>query len=81
MIVYICNPSTWEAGTVKFTRSRPALAKYLYLPLKKKKKKRKKRKTTTTKGQAPVAHTCNPTYSGGRDQKDKGSKPVRANSL
>jgi hypothetical protein len=28
----------------------------------------------------PVAHTCNPSYSGGRDQEDHGSKPVQANS-
>jgi hypothetical protein len=28
-----------------------------------------------------VAHTCNPSYSGGRDQKDLGSKPAQANSL
>jgi hypothetical protein len=28
----------------------------------------------------PVAHTCNPSYSGGRDQEDNGSKPARANS-
>jgi hypothetical protein len=27
--------------------------------------------------QAPVAHTCNSSYSGGRDQKDCGSKPVQ----
>jgi hypothetical protein len=26
--------------------------------------------------QVPVAHTCNPTYSGGRDQEDCGSKPA-----
>jgi hypothetical protein len=25
-----------------------------------------------------VAHTCNPSYSGARDQEDRGSKPVRA---
>jgi hypothetical protein len=25
-----------------------------------------------------VVHTCNPTYSGGRDQEDHGSKPARA---
>jgi hypothetical protein len=30
--------------------------------------------------QAPVAHTCNPSYPGGRDQEDHGSKPARANS-
>jgi hypothetical protein len=28
-----------------------------------------------------VAHTCNPSYSGGRDQEDRGSKPAGANSL
>jgi hypothetical protein len=28
-----------------------------------------------------VAHTCNPSYSGGRDQYDCGSKPAQANSL
>jgi hypothetical protein len=26
-----------------------------------------------------VAHTCNPSYSGGRDQDDGGSKPAWAN--
>jgi hypothetical protein len=31
-------------------------------------------------GQAPVAHACNPSYSGGRDQEDHGLKPVQANS-
>jgi hypothetical protein len=28
----------------------------------------------------PVAHICNPSYSGGRDQEDHSSKPARANS-
>jgi hypothetical protein len=28
-----------------------------------------------------VVHACNPSYSGGRDQEDHNSKPVRANSL
>jgi hypothetical protein len=27
-----------------------------------------------------VAHTCNPSYSGGRDQEDWGSRPTQANS-
>jgi hypothetical protein len=27
-----------------------------------------------------VAHTYNPSYSGGRDQEDSGSKPARVNS-
>jgi hypothetical protein len=31
-------------------------------------------------GLALVAHTCNPSYSGGRDQEDPGSKPTGANS-
>jgi hypothetical protein len=30
--------------------------------------------------QAPVAHACNPSYSGGRDQEDRGSKPAWVNS-
>jgi hypothetical protein len=28
-----------------------------------------------------VAHACNPSYLGGRDQEDHDSKPTRANSL
>jgi hypothetical protein len=28
----------------------------------------------------PVAHACNPSYSVGRDQEDRGSKPAWANS-
>jgi hypothetical protein len=28
-----------------------------------------------------VAHACNPSYSGGRDQEDHGLKPAQANSL
>jgi hypothetical protein len=31
--------------------------------------------------QALVAHTCNPSYSGGRDQEDLGSKSAQANSF
>jgi hypothetical protein len=30
--------------------------------------------------QTPVAHACNTSYSGGRDQENHGSKPARANS-
>jgi hypothetical protein len=29
---------------------------------------------------ALVAHACNPSYSGGKDQEDQGSKPTQANS-
>jgi hypothetical protein len=32
-------------------------------------------------GQVLVAHTCNPSYSGGRDQEECGSKTAWANSL
>jgi hypothetical protein len=32
-------------------------------------------------GLALLAHTCSPSYSGGRDQEDRGSKPAQANSL
>jgi hypothetical protein len=30
--------------------------------------------------QAPVAYTYNPSYSGGREQEDRGSKPAQANN-
>nr|XP_020008023.1 X-ray radiation resistance-associated protein 1-like [Castor canadensis] len=33
---------------------------------------------TSSKSRAPVAHACNPSYSGGRDQEDRGFKPARA---
>jgi hypothetical protein len=29
----------------------------------------------------PVAHSCNPSYLGGKDQEDHSSKPAQANSL
>jgi hypothetical protein len=38
--------------------------------------KKKKRKSWVL-----VAHACNPSYSGGSDQEDSGSKPAQANSL
>jgi hypothetical protein len=34
----------------------------------------------TTLSQRPVAHTCNPSYTGSRGQEDHGSKPAQANS-
>jgi hypothetical protein len=30
--------------------------------------------------QAPVAHVCKPSYSGGRDEEDHGPKPAQENS-
>jgi hypothetical protein len=35
----------------------------------------------TFTNQALVAHPCNPSYSGGRDQEDHGSKTTQANTL
>jgi hypothetical protein len=37
-------------------------------------------KTPVVRRWAPIAHTCNPSYSEGRDQEDYGSKPAQANS-
>jgi hypothetical protein len=34
----------------------------------------------TSTSQVLVVHTCNHSYSGGRDQEDRGSKPTQANS-
>jgi hypothetical protein len=34
-----------------------------------------------TWSQALVAHTCSPSYSGGRDQEDRNSKPAQAKVL
>jgi hypothetical protein len=34
-----------------------------------------------TNQEMPVAHSCNPSYSGGRDKEDQGSKPAQANSF
>jgi hypothetical protein len=34
----------------------------------------------TYTSQASVTHVCNPSYSGGKDQGDLGSKPARAKS-
>jgi hypothetical protein len=34
----------------------------------------------TLVSQVPMAHTCNPSYLGGRDQEDHGSESVQANS-
>jgi hypothetical protein len=31
--------------------------------------------------QVPVAHISNPSYSGGRDQEDRGSKPAQAKPI
>jgi hypothetical protein len=35
---------------------------------------------TPKQTEKPVAHACNPSYSGGRDQEDHRSKPARENS-
>jgi hypothetical protein len=38
------------------------------------------KKILSNLSRAPVPHTCNPSYSGGRDQEDQGLKPAQANS-
>jgi hypothetical protein len=40
-----------------------------------------KKLKTKNPGQVPVAHVCNPSYSGGRHQEDCGSKSAWVNSL
>jgi hypothetical protein len=35
---------------------------------------------TRLQSRVPMAHACNPSYSGGRDQEDRSSKPAWANS-
>jgi hypothetical protein len=42
--------------------------------------KKKKKKKIKKKSWAPMAYTCDPSYSGGRDQEDHSSKPGQANS-
>jgi hypothetical protein len=41
----------------------------------------KKYKKVSFASQAPVAHTCNPSYLGGWDGENRGSKPAQANNL
>jgi hypothetical protein len=59
---------------IKFIHSLPCSWYILFLSLKMLVMKTLKTKQNS---QAPVAHTCNPRYSGGRDQEDQGSKPAQ----
>jgi hypothetical protein len=43
--------------------------------------KKKMNSRMKEKSWAPVAHSCNLSYSGGRDQEDCSLKPAQANSL
>jgi hypothetical protein len=67
MVTHICNPSTQEAEA---ERSQVQGQPKLYRELVK-----------NQNSWALLAHACNPSYSGGRDQEDQGSKPAWANSL
>jgi hypothetical protein len=70
MVVHICNPSTQaESGDCKFEANLGYIAGYMARPYFKKKKK-------IIKGWMPVAHTCNPSYLGRRDQEDCGGQIV-----
>jgi hypothetical protein len=72
-VAYICNPRT------RRLRSEDHKLK-ASLSYTKKQKKKKKIKKTKKSGRALVAHTCNPSYSGDRDQEDHDLKPAQANS-
>jgi hypothetical protein len=63
MVIPVCNPSIQEAeGKVE------SQANLGYITVRK--EGRKKGGREEKESQAPVAHTCNPSYSGGRDQED-----------
>jgi hypothetical protein len=61
-----CNPSNPSTGEAK-AKGLPNSSQLLFY-LKKK------------SAGHPLTHTCNPTYSGGRDQEDRSSKPTWASS-
>jgi hypothetical protein len=63
VVVHVCNPSTLEAVR-RVANLRLAWTTWQD-PISKNK----------PKSQVPVVHTCNPSYSGSRDQEDHGSKP------
>jgi hypothetical protein len=46
----------------------------------KKEGKKERKEGRKKKSQVPLAHSCNSSYSRGRDQEDHGSKPAWANS-
>jgi hypothetical protein len=68
MVAYTCNSSTGEAeaGGLEVP-GQPGLYGEILI------------KKQQTKSEVPVAHICNSSYSGGRDQEDLGLKPALAN--
>jgi hypothetical protein len=76
VVAHTPNPNTWEDWEFK------ASLGYIVRPSLKKQQKLLVIAKQKSKGasQALVAHTCNPSYSGGRDQKGHSSKPTPANS-
>jgi hypothetical protein len=65
MAVHTYNPSTWKADQEEYKFKFNVGYVLSSRPCLKK-----------IKSQMPVAHACNPSYSGGRDQEDGGLKPV-----
>jgi hypothetical protein len=59
------HAALWEHKPGKDTQTRPAV----------------KGSLRARSGWALVAHTCNPGYSGGRDQEDRSSNPVPGNTI
>jgi hypothetical protein len=72
-MVQVCNPSTvqWGSRGRRIARSRPFWTTQ---------KDPGSKKNNNKRSWAPVAHACNPSFSGGRDQEDHGWKPAWANS-
>jgi hypothetical protein len=49
---------------------------YIVRPFLSQKKKKKEKERKKEKSSVLVVHACNPSYSGGRDQEDQGSRPA-----
>jgi hypothetical protein len=62
--------SATKRNEVRRPRQQDFKSGYIVRPFIKKERKKERN------GQMPVAHTCNPSYSGGRFLEDRGSKPA-----
>jgi hypothetical protein len=78
MVVHACNPQVrrLRQDNDEFEVSLGCtLRTYL-----KKRKKEKRKRARLMSVKEPVAHICNPSYLGGRDHEDCGSRPALANT-
>jgi hypothetical protein len=64
-VYLLCDSSNRIAGLLMFL-----LGRFLY-------QSKSCQSQTGRTNRAPVAHTCNPSYSGGRDQEERGLKPAQ----